>query len=183
MSVKANGKLKKALGVDAGVAPMSAIPESEARPGAWKTMLLPAPAEDKVNKLRHVPTALDDQIVRDVADGAKASEIEEKYAVREGYVRAVLIRRFGSIEGMKKALRAQCLENAIALNEYAIQNIKQIPPGQALVGAKIMIDGALALEKSSIDRPTTVDFAALAALGQTLERVEKVVIGKVISST
>lgn len=178
MSVKANGKLKKALGVEKGTAPMQSVPESEARPGAWKTMLLPAPVEATVNKNRHVPVALDEQIVRDVADGAKASEIEEKYSVREGYVRSVLVRRFGSIEGMKKALRAQCLENAIALNEYAIQRIDQIQPGQALIGAKIMIDGALALEKSSIDRPTTVDFAALAALGQTLERVEKIVIGK-----
>jgi hypothetical protein len=40
-----------------------------------------------------------------------------------------------------------------------------------------MIDGGLALERAAIDRPAVVDFAALAALGATLERVEKVITG------
>jgi hypothetical protein len=143
-------------------------------------MLLPAPTDQTAHKGRHVPVAIDEQILSDVADGGKSSEIEEKYSVRAGYVRDVLVRRFGSVEGMKKALRAQCFENAIALNEYAMSKIDMIPPGQALVGAKIMIDGGLALEKSTVDRPSTVDFAALSALGGVLERVEKVVTGRLI---
>jgi hypothetical protein len=78
---------------------------------------------------------------------------------------------------MKKALQAQCLENAIALGEYAMERIEQIAPSQALAGSKLMIDSALALGKASSERPTTVDFASLAALGATLERLEKVVTG------
>ena len=171
-STRSNSKLKKALKVESAT-PM----ESLARPGAWKTHLLPAPSEGKVRKDRQVPLAIDEAIVTDVANGGKNAEIEEKYHVREGYVRTVLIRRFGSIDGMKKALQGQCLENAIALNEYAIERLEQIPPSQALVGAKIMIDGALALEKSSSDRPIAVDFVALFALGRSLENIEKVVSG------
>lgn len=176
-----NGKLKKALGIKKGStkAPMVQIKETESdvRPGAWKDHLVAAKPESEVNKHRHVPALLDEQIVQDVADGKLAAEIQRSYGLRDGYVRAVLIRKFGSIEGMKRALQAQCLENAIALNDYAISHIERIPPDRALVGAKIMIDGALALEKSRVDRPTTVDFAALSALGSTLERIEKVVTG------
>jgi hypothetical protein len=175
---RANGKLKKVTGLKKSDAPpMQSIPQAAARPGAWRELLQKAPTEETVNKHRHQPLAVDDAIVDAVANGDKASDIEDKLSVPRGYVRRVLIRRFGSIEGMKKALRAQCLENALALNEYAMENIAQIPPGQAIVGAKIMIDGALALEKSSVDRPSTVDFASLAALGETLARVEKKITG------
>ena len=153
------------------------LTEADVRPGGWKSFLLPAPNESEVNKQRQVPVLIDEKIVGDVADGKKASEIEDELELPRGYVRRVLIRRFGSVEGMKRALQAQCLENAIALNEYAMERITQIPAGQALVGAKVMIDGALALEKNRAERPTTVDFAALAALGGVLERVEKVVTG------
>lgn len=175
---RANGKLKKVTGVKKGEGDvMDKIPEAQNRAGEWKLMLKSPENEKTVNKNRHQPLAVDDEIVKRVADGGKSSEIEDELTVPRGYVRDVLIRRFGAVEGMKKALRAQCLENAIALNEYAMRKIDQIPPGQALVGAKIMIDGALALEKNSVDRPSTVDFASLAALGQTLERVEKLVTG------
>lgn len=172
-------KLKKTLGLKKGdgQAPMLKLTEADARPGAWKTMLLPAPDEKSVNKNRQVPVLVDDQIVDDVANGKYAADIEKAYGLRDGYVRACLVRKFGSIEGMKRACQAQCLENAIALNDYAISRIEQIAPGQALIGAKIMIDGALALEKSRVDRPSTVDFAALAALGESLGRIEKVVMG------
>lgn len=173
-----NSKLKKATGVKKGHNVMSALPtQAAARPGAWRAYLTAAPTDETANKHRHVPVVIDDAVIQDVADGGKSSEIEEKYSLREGYVRDVLIRRFGSIEGMKKALRAQCFENAIALGEYAMANIEKIPPGQALVGAKIMIDGGLALEKSNVDLQPTVDFAALHALGGVLERVEKRILG------
>jgi hypothetical protein len=177
-------KLRRVLGVGKektiATAPLSAVPAAEARPGAWKTMLLPAPDEETVNKHRHVPVAIDEQIVKDVADGGQPSEIEDAYSVRRGYVRTVLIRRFGSIEAMKRALQGQCLENALALNEHAMKGIATIAPERALVGAKVMIDGALSLEKSMVDKPLIIDFAALALLGQVLAKIEKKVEGKVI---
>lgn len=174
MGVRANQKLRKVVG-GAGIKP--ALISGDVRPGGWKSMLVPADLPGSEHKGRHVPVPLDDKIVQEIADGRKASEIEDELTLQRGYVRTVLIRRFGSVEGMKKALQAQCLENAIALNEYAIDRIQTIPAGQALVGAKIMIDGALALEKSRVDRPSTVDFAVLAALGGVIERVEKVILG------
>lgn len=174
MGVRANQKLKKVVGA-AGIKPV--LVSGDVRPGGWRAMLVAADAEGSEHKGRHVPLAIDDHIVAEVADGRKASDLESELDVRPGYVRRVLLRRFGSIEGMKKAVAAQCLENAIALNEYAAERIHSIPAGQALVGAKIMIDGALLLEKSRVERPTTIDFAALSALGSVLERVEKVITG------
>ena len=175
---RTNGKFKKAVGLkDSVTPPMQAVPAAAARPGAWRTMLKSAPTPADANKNRQQPLVVDDAVIEAVADGDKSSDIEDKLDLPRGYVRRVLIRRFGSIEGMKKALRAQCLENALALNEHAMENIQAIPPGQALVGAKIMIDGALALEKSTTERPSTVDFAALSALGEVLHRVEKKIVG------
>jgi hypothetical protein len=177
------GKLKRKLlggkGKSSGEAPMKVIDAGNgaARPGAWKTQLLPAPTEDTVNKHRQVPLPIDEAIVQDVSDGAQASELETKYQVTQGYVRRVLIRRYGSVEGMKKALEAQCLENAIALNEYARERIDMIPPGQALMGVKLMVDSAVALSKNRQESPATVDFGMLAVLGASLERVEKVILG------
>jgi hypothetical protein len=120
-----------------------------------------------------VPALIQDKIVDEVANGATDAQLKSKYELRDGYVRDVLVRRFGSIEGMKKALKAQCFENAMVLNAYAMENLRMIAPGQALMGSKIMVDAGLALEKSAIDRPSTIDFEALAALGQVLEKVEK----------
>lgn len=173
-------KLKKALGLPKSdkSAPLKLIEtEADVRPGAWREELIAAKPESEINKNRHVPALLDDAIVQDVADGKYAAEIERAYGLRDGYVRSVLIRKFGSIEGMKRALQAQCLENAIALNDYAISHIERIAPDRALIGAKVMIDGALALEKSRVDRPSTVDFAALQALGESIGRIEKVIAG------
>lgn len=170
----ANRKLKKVLGKDFS---MAELKEADVRPGGWKSMLKAPENESDVHKGRHVPVVVDDAIVQDVADGKTDKDMQEKYGVRVGYVRDVLTRRFGSVEGMKKALQAQCLENAIALNEHGARNIASIPAGQAFVGAKVMIDGALALEKSRVGVPTTVDFEALGALGSVLERIEKRVSG------
>jgi len=168
--MKHNRKLKSVLGKDFN---MSKIPESEARPGAWKSMLKTAKPEAKMNKNHHVPALIQDKIVAEVADGATAKDLETKYGLRDGYVRDALVRKYGSIDGMKKALKAQCFENAIALNTYAMERINLIPPGQALMGVKVMIDSGLALEKSSNERPPSIDFGALTALGSVLERVEK----------
>lgn len=162
-------KLRAAVGkVD-----MGKLDEAKARPGLWKKGLKAHPPDAKKNKHLQVPALIEDRIVQHAADGMLNTEIEQKYQLNSGTVRSVLIRRFGGVEQMKKALEAQCLENAIILNEHAAQNVGSIAPGQALVGAKIMIDGALALGKARTDRPATVDFDQLAALGSVLEKVEK----------
>jgi hypothetical protein len=173
MALEINRKLSKALGGKT----MKDISEGDARPGEWKQMLNALPDESGMNKHNHVPALIQDKIVEEVADGATARDLEGKYELRDGYVRDVLIRRFGSIEGMKRALKAQCFENAIALNAYAVSRIHTLTARDALMGAKIMIDGGLALDKAMGERPVTVDFEALAALGAVLGRVEKRLTG------
>lgn len=160
---KANVKLSKA-GIN-----MGKLDEAKARPGAWKE----AVKRQSSSKALTIPEIVEDQIIEDVSNGKNYAELEALYGLNRGTVRSVLIRRFGSVDQMRKALEHQCLENAIILNEHAIQNVKAIAPGQALVGAKIMIDGALALSKNRTDRPATVDFDSLEVLGSVLKRVEK----------
>ncbi len=160
---RGNQKLKKA-GVD-----MGKIEEGLARPGLWKESLRPQGNNGNLT----IPAVVEDAIVQSVADGSTYADLAELYQLNQSTVRQVLIRRFGSIEQMRKALEHQCLENAIVLNEHAFQNVRQIAPGQALVGAKIMIDAAISLSKNANDRPATVDFDHLASLGATLERVER----------
>lgn len=160
---RGNQKLKKA-GVD-----MGKLEEAKARPGLWKESL----GMQGNNANLTVPAVVEDSLIQSVADGKSYSELEDLYQLNRGTVRSVLIRRFGSIDQMRKALEHQCLENAIVLNEHALQNVKSINPGQALVGAKIMIDAAIALNKNRDDRPATVDFDHLEQLGSTLARVEK----------
>lgn len=164
-----NRKMRKAVGkVD-----MGKLDEAKARPGLWKEGLKAHAPDHKKNKNLTVPALLEDKIVQDVANGELNIEIEKKYQLNAGTVRTVLIRRFGSIEQMKKALQGQCFENAILLNEHVAQNIQTIAPGQAAVAAKIMIDGGIALGKAVSDRPDTVDFDLLNSLGDVLGRVEK----------
>ena len=159
----ANVKLSKA-GVN-----MGKLEEAKARPGAWKDAIQPQNGHGALT----IPETVEDALIESVADGKSYADLEALYQLNSGTVRQVLIRRFGSIEQMRKALEHQCLENAIVLNEHAFQNVAKIAPGQALVGAKIMIDGAIALSKVRQDRPPTVDFDSLSALGAVLDRVEK----------
>lgn len=148
---------------------MGKLEEAKARPGLWKESIQPQNGHGALT----IPETVEDALISSVGDGKSYTELEELYQLNRGTVRQVLIRRFGSIEQMRKALEHQCLENAIVLNEHAFQNVGKISPGQALVGAKIMIDGAIALSKVRQDRPPTVDFDSLAALGSVLDKVEK----------
>src|SRR6188768_3240365 len=111
---------------------MSKLPTADSRPGAWKVALLEN--KNPEHKQRHEPAIVDDAIVEGISNGVPASELEDKFETRRGYVRDVLKRKFGSLESMKTALAAQCFENALALNEHAASKIEQISPGQALVG-------------------------------------------------
>lgn len=168
---KHNRKLKEVAGKEFSV---EDLPHSDARPGAWKSMLVsPKTEEATIHKGNHVPALIQDKIVEDVANGATDAELKKRYELRDGYVRDVLIRRFGSVEGMKRALQAQCFENAMVLNAYAMHHLPSISPDRALLGSKVMVDAGLALEKSSAEKPATIDFEALTALGYVLERVER----------
>lgn len=156
-----------------GKVDMGKLDEAKARPGLWKKGLKKPIPDEKRNKHQMVPAVIEDAIVEDKSNGLPDAEIARKYELNEGTVRRVLIRKFGGLAQMRKALEGQCLENALLLNEHAAQNIESIAPGQALVGAKIMIDGAIALSKHNADRPATVDFDSLHALGGALDRIEK----------
>lgn len=166
MSAKSSWNANRRLRAKVGEVDMRDVQGSEARPGAWRSMLT-----DK--RTRDVPAVLEDKIVEDTANGATATELEDRLGLNVGTVRRVLTRRFGGVAQMKEALKAQCFENAIIFNDHAAAGADKMQPGQAAVAAKIMIDGGLALERAHADRPATIDFEAFQALGDTLTRVER----------
>ncbi len=170
MSPKSSWNANRKLRAKVGDTNMSTLEGSEARPGAWRKMLT-----DK--RTRDVPAVLEDKIVEDTADGVTSTELEERLGLNAGTVKRVLARRFGGVAQMKEALKAQCYENAIVFNDHAARNVERMAPGQAAVAAKIMIDGGLALERSHVDSPATIDFEAFQSLGDTLARVERKLTG------
>lgn len=170
MAKRTLSKLKVAEGVNK-------LPTAKARPGDWRKALKPPPLEDKVNKHTEVPIPIQDAIVQQVADGVPISVIEARFEVSVGYVRSVMLRKFGSLENMKSQLTLMSYENAMAFFGYAASKIDELSPAQAVLAGKLSIDSGLALEKSTQDKPETIDFAGLMMLGQTLARLEKSVAG------
>lgn len=166
VSPKSSWNANRRLRAKVGDVNMKDIKGSEARPGEWRKMLTEGRTKD-------VPAVLEDKIVEETADGATAKELEEQLGLNVGTVRRVLSRRFGGVAQMKDALQKQCFENALIFNDHAAAHVEDMAPGQAAVAAKIMIDGGLALEKSTAGKIPTIDFEAFHMLGKTLERVER----------
>lgn len=137
--------------------------------------------EADVNKHTTVPLAIQDKIVEAVVDGALPMAVAAQYEVTRGYVRSVLIRKFGSVEGMKRALSSQSFENAMALQEYGMTRMNEMAPEKAFLSAKLLVDAGLALDKSTQEKPMAYDFATLQKLGETLDKIEKRVEGKVVN--
>jgi hypothetical protein len=104
--------------------------------------------------------------------------VEVKYDLHRGFVDHALRRRFGSPEAAKLALQGFVLENALACQVVAATKITEMSGPQAVMSGAILIDKALALEKSIADRPKTIDFGALASMGKTLKVVREIVASK-----
>lgn len=122
-----------------------------------------------------VPLEIEKQAIAEVAAGASPRHVEVKYDISSGYVAHALARRYGSPEAGKLALQGLCTENALACMVKAAIEIPNMSGPQAVMSGAILIDKALALEKSIADRPKVIDFGALAAMGKTLKVLQEIV--------
>jgi hypothetical protein len=112
-------------------------------------------------------------IVASCAGGASPQVVEAQFGVHKGYVAHALARRFGSPEQAKRALHGLVLENALACQVHAAANITEMTPVQAVMSGAVLIDKALAIEKSLAEAPKTIDFGALQQIGSSLARLKE----------
>lgn len=115
------------------------------------------------------------EAIVDIAAGGSPRQVEIRYDLHRGFVSHALKRRFGSPEAAKLALQGFVLENALACQVVAAQRIGEMSGPQAVMSGAILIDKALALEKSIAERPKTIDFGALASMGKTLKVVREII--------
>lgn len=120
------------------------------------------------------PLLLEKEAIAEVAGGASPRMVEVKYDLTRDYVAHALRRRYGSPEAAKLALQGLVQENALACMVKAAIEIPNMSGPQAVMSGAILIDKALALEKSIADRPKTIDFAQLADMGKTLKVLREI---------
>lgn len=125
-----------------------------------------------------VPLDVEKAAIVEIAAGASPAHVAVKYELHQGYVRHALQRRFGSTEKMKEALRGLVLENALACNVLAATRLHEMSAPQAVMSGAILIDKALALDKSILDTPQVIDFAALADTAKALKVLRQIADGK-----
>lgn len=116
--------------------------------------------------------------IAEVAAGASPSAVAVKYSLQQNYVRHALQRRFGSAEAAKRALQGLVLENALACMVVAAQEIPKMNGPQAVMSGSLLIDKALALEKSIVEKPPVVNFAEMADMAKTLKVLREVTSGE-----
>ncbi len=121
-----------------------------------------------------VPLGIEKEAIVEVAAGATPRHVEVKYDLQAGYVQHALRRRFGSSEAAKRALQGLVLENALACQVVAAQELHKMSGPQAVMSGAILIDKALALERSISETPKTVDFGALADMAKTLKVLQEI---------
>lgn len=122
-----------------------------------------------------VTMEVEKQLIVEQLGGKTPNQIAVEYQVHRNYVENALRRRFGSPERAKAALLGLSLENALALQEKVAQSIQEFSGPQAVMSSAILIDKALAIEKSIQETPKTIDFGALRKIGDSLARLRSIV--------
>jgi hypothetical protein len=125
-----------------------------------------------------VPLGIEKEAICDYAAGASIGEIENKYAISRGYVDYALRRRFGSLEAGKKALMGMIMENALACNVHASAHIEELSAPQAIMSGAILVDKVIALERSIVEAPRTIDFGQLAEMDRTLRVLREIKVSR-----
>jgi len=129
------------------------------------------------NAAASVSLSVEKAAILEVAAGASPRRVEVEYGLHQDYVAHALQRRFGSPEAAKQALQGFVLENALACQVVAAKEIQHMSGPQAVMSGAILIDKALALEKSIADQPKTIDFAALSDMAKTLKVLKEIASG------
>lgn len=158
---------------------------ADVEPGDWRAGMRPIPTKlsaDLEEQIPHgnreTPIAVEEAaLTKFMEGGGTLTAVEQVYGLRKGFLGMALRRRYGDVSMLKKALVGQSLENSLILQEYAIANITELSPAQALLGAKITADTAVAIEKSAREAPKSIDFGALAELGGALAAIEGLLRG------
>lgn len=120
------------------------------------------------------------QVTAMLAGGATPAEIAGTFDITTRYVRLAAARRFGSIAKYKEMLLGLTLENAVACQAVASMKADELTGPQAILGGKLLVETALAIEGSIQNAPKTIDFAAIKRIGETLERVKSISQGKIV---
>lgn len=127
------------------------------------------------NASAQVALQVEKQIIADQIGGKSPVQIAKEYGVHRDFVTNALRRRFGSPERAKQAILGLLLENGLALQEVVASKIGEFSGPQAVISSAILVDKALAVERSIAETPKTIDFGALRAIGQTLGRLKPLV--------
>lgn len=122
-----------------------------------------------------VPLDVEKAAIVAIAAGASPSMVEREFDLHQNYVAYALKRRFGSADAAKKALQGLVLENALACQVHGGAHLTEMSAPQAFMSSAVLIDKALALEKSMEGTVRTVDFGALATIGKTLNVLKDIV--------
>jgi hypothetical protein len=125
-----------------------------------------------------VPLEIEKMAIVDIAGGASPAQVAVKYDIQAGYVQHALRRRFGSPQAAMQALQGLVLENALACQIVAATQIDTMSGPQAVMSGAILIDKALAISKNIAETPKSIDFSALADIGDTLRTVRSVLDAK-----
>lgn len=121
-----------------------------------------------------VGAEVEKHIIAEQIGGKTPAQISAEYGVQRNFVQRALARRFGSAERAKQALLGLCLENGLALQEVVASKIQEFSGPQAVLSSAVLIDKALAIEKSIAETPKTIDFGALRQIGHTLSKLREI---------
>lgn len=122
-----------------------------------------------------VPLDVEKAAIVAMAAGASPGAIEQQFDLHKGYVQYALRRRYGSADAAKRALQGLVLENALACQVHGGMLVDTMSAPQAFMSGAILIDKALALEKSMEGTVKTIDFGQLATIGKTLGALKDMV--------
>jgi len=123
------------------------------------------------------------EMARDKAGGMTNSELAQKYAISEDYVRESLNRLYVNNEQGREILKSVVLENAIASGMHARSKVGELNAMQATVATGIMTSRFVELDKHTRDVPKVVDFSELAKVGQVLTQLHSEVAELMDGST
>lgn len=141
----------------------------------------PSVETQAVHPLRKVTDAEQVQMMREWAAGANVAELETKYGVTRGYIRAAMIRKFGSKENMLHALENLILENAVGAQMIAQEKLHELSGAQAVFAGKLLVETAGSLRAQMEKIPKTINFGEFKRLGDTLREVRALVNRKACS--
>ncbi len=121
-----------------------------------------------------VPLETEKAAIVAYAGGASDAQLEAEFALNTRYVKFALRRRFGNVDTAKRALQGLVMENAIACMAHGGSLIGEMSGPQAIMSGAILVDKALALEKSMEGGDRVIDFNALSEMGKTLKILREV---------